>query len=446
MKTLFLCMAFCYISVATAQISKVDQLIKPYVETNNYSGSIFVSQNGKTIWSKAYGQMNKTYQLPNTVETKFYIASVSMIFTSAAIIKLTEEKKLSLDDPVSKYIPQLKNADRLTLHHLMSQRSGIPPIGQNKKVNYDSITKFGHSLEQLIAYFKDDELLFEPNSKYNHGRSDYILLAYIIEKVTGRSFGDYLKETIFDPLKMTNTGHSKGEKNIVLNLAAGYAPIGRYDVENADPIDWTSKTGHGSIYSTAEDLGKFANAILHNQLLTKESWDKIFTDYGNQVGYAWFIRPHLDKKRFQMNGRSPGFSSYIGIYPDDKLVVVMLSNNYIALPADLGREVAALALNKSATYTKLSLDKITATDASHIIGKYKFDDKFYVPNHLMDVRYKDGGLISDWGSFIPVNDGKRPFSKFILRDYWSALQFLQNSKGEVDTLIYDQHKGIRVKE
>lgn len=440
---LFTGLAFILWISAWAQTIEVDALIKPYVQTNNFSGSIWVSQNAKTIFSKAYGQMNRSYNLPNTIQTKFYLASVSMIFTSAAIMKLVEEKKLSLEDPLSKYLPDYKYGNRISLHNLMSQRSGIPPIGQNKKVDYDSITKFGHTCDKLIDYFKDDDLLFEPNSKYNHGRSDYILLAYIIEKVTGKSFGTYLKETIFDPLKMTNTGHSIGEKKIVPNLAVGYAPVGHYEVENAYQIDWTSKTGHGSIYSTAEDLNKFAIAILNNTFLSKESCQKIFTNYGDQVGYAWFIREHLDKKRFQMNGRSPGFSSYFAIYPDDKLVIVVLSNNYISLPPEIGKQVATLVFKKPITYTKLTMHKLSTTQAIRLTGKYKFDEKFYKPNFEMEISYKEGNLLASWGALIPIDNGKLNFNKFILRDYWSDIEFIENSKGEVEAMLYDGHKGIK---
>lgn len=428
-----------------AQVKDIDALITPYVQTNNFSGSVLVARDGKVVFSKAYGPMNRTHDVPNTTQTKFYLASVSMIFTSAAIMRLVDEKKVSLDDPLSKYLPEYKYGSHITLHHLMSQRSGIPSIEQSKKVNYDSITKFEHSAEKLIGYFKDDSLLFQPDKQYNHGKSDYILLAYIIEKVTGKAFGTYLKEILFNPLQMVNTGHSTGEKSIVTNLASGYAPQGHYDVENAYRIDWTSKTGHGSVYSTTEDLNKFANAILENRILSKESWQKTFSDYGDQVGYGWFIRDHLDKKRIQMNGRSPGFSSYFGIYPDDKLVVIVLSNNYISLPADLGKQLAALVFKKPYTKTDLSLANLSAEQTGRLIGKYRFDEKFYVPNAEMEVTFNNGKLSTTWGALIPVGDDKQLYSKFILRSYWSAVEFVENGKGQVEAMIYDGFKGVKIK-
>lgn len=418
----------------------------PYVQTNNYSGSVLVVQKGKVLFSKAYGQMNRSYNLPNTSQTKFFLASASMIFTSAAIMKLAEEKKLSLDDPVAKYFPNYKQGKRLTLHHLLSQRSGIPAIGENQKVDYDSITKFQHSPEQLIHYVEEDSLLFAPGSKYNHGRTDYIVLAAIIEKITGKLFGTYLKESIFNPLKMTNTGHSTGEKEIVSNLANGYSAVGHYEVENAYQINWTSKTGHGSIYSNTEDLYKFATAISENQFLSKESWQKIFIDYGDNVGYGWFIRDHLDRKRVQMNGRSPGFSSYFAIYPDDQLTVIVLSNNYISLPATLGLQLAALALKKPVTQTILTKKAIAPEQASQLVGKYQFGPDFYLKDFTMEVSYQNGNLSCSWGALIPVADATKPGTRFIQRTYWSDVEFTRNSAGEIDTMLVDGRKGIKIKD
>lgn len=426
------------------QEQNIDALITPYVKTNNFSGSVLIAKDGKTVFSKAYGSMNRSYKLPNTPQTKFYLASVSMIFTSTAIMKLVDENKLSLDDHLSKFLPTYKYGSIITLHHLLSQRSGIPAIGQNKKVDYDSITKFGHSTDQLVRYIHDDSLLFTPGTNYNHGRSDYIVLAYIIEKVTGKSFGDYLNESIFIPLHMTNTGHAPGEKAIINNVAAGYAPKGHYEVENAYQIDWSSKTGHGSVYSTTEDLNKFANAIINNKVLSKASWEKIISDHGDQVGYGWFIRDHLEKTRFQMNGRSPGFASYFAIYPNDKLTIIVLSNNYISLPPDLGKQLASLIFKKPYTKINLSVTNVNKDDAVRFIGKYKFDENFYVPNAEMEVSFSNGKISTSWGALIPVEEGKKKSSKFILRTYWSPVEFIINSAMKVESMMYDGFKAVKI--
>jgi CubicO group peptidase (beta-lactamase class C family) len=428
----------------TELIMRVDSIMNPLVLTNNYSGTVLVSKNGKTLLSKAYGKMSREYDLNNTPDTKFLLASASMIFTSAAIMKLHEKGKLVLQDPISKYFPDYRHGSKITIHDLLAQRSGIPAIGTGGKINYDSITKFEHTTDKLYSYFKDYELLYEPGAKYNHGRSDYILLASIIEKVSGQSFGQYLQQEIFAPLGMNNSGHFASDKQIIPNLAKGYAPKGLYEVESAYHLDWSSKTGHGSIYSTTHDLQKFAQAVLENKFLTPESWNKIFTDYGNsEVGYGWFVGKHLNRKRLQMNGRSPGYSSYLGIYPQDKLTVIVLSNNYISLPAEVGKSIGALALNEPFERSPITNKPVPASYAKKLTGTYKFDQNFYVPNFELVVNYENGNIITNWGGFIPLNKGGNNFKNFIARNYWSSISFIENENGEITQMMFDTHKGTK---
>jgi CubicO group peptidase (beta-lactamase class C family) len=434
-----------YSQINKGLISQVDSIIEPLVATNNYSGTVLISKNGQTLLSKAYGKMSREYNLDNDPDTKFLLASVSMVFTSAAIMKLNEDEKLLLSDPISKFIADYKHGKKITIRDLLTQRSGIPAIGAGGNVDYDSITKFEHDIEKLFSYFKDYELQFEPGANYNHGRSDYILLAYIIEKIAGKDFGHYLEEEIFTPLGMNNTGHYSNEKEIIRNLAKGYAPTGLYEVEAAYQIDWSSKTGHGSIYSTTEDLRKFSQAAIDHKLLTHESWNTIFTNHGDKVNYGWFISKHLSRDRFQMNGRAPGYSSYLGIYPEEKLAVIILSNNYVSLPAEIGKSIAALTLNEPFEGLNLTSKTVSAQFAEKLSGVYKFDENFYRPNYELEVRFENGHVVSDWGGLIPIDKGDANFKEYILRTYWSSINFIEDGKGEFTQMMYDDHRGIKMK-
>lgn len=441
-----LLIALCFVTAVTAQHdpeleAQIDGLVLPLLKTNNFSGTIMVSKNGSIIFAKPYGKMSREYDLDHTLDSKFFLASVSMIFTSAAIMKLHEDGKLSLDDTVSKFFNDYKNGDLITLGHMLAQRSGIPAIGSSGNVDYNRITKFAHSTEELIEYFKDDDLLFSPGEKYNHGRSEYILLAHIIEQVSGKSFGDYLKEELFTPLGMTNTGHYQNEKVIIQDLAKGYAPKDLFDVESAYQLDWSSKTGHASIYSTAGDLHKFAQAILNDIIISKSGWNKILSDHGNQVGYGWFIRPHLNRKRYQMNGRSPGFSSYFAIYPETGLIITVLSNTYIPLPAEIGMSIAAMVFDEPYEVLNTSTKKLEPEFAGKIVGTYQFDDAFYVPNYALKIEYSRGYLTSPWGDLIPVDNGNEEINDFILRTYWSTIHFMNDDKGAIGKMTFDGHVG-----
>ncbi|AMM52616.1 hypothetical protein TH61_17485 [Rufibacter sp. DG15C] len=430
---------------STALQARVDSLMMPLVQTNNYSGTVLISKDGKILFSKAYGPMSREYKLANTPDTKFFLASVSMPFTAVAIHKLQEAGKLSIKDPVSKFLPDYVYGSKLTVHDLLAQRSGIPAIGVNGKVDYDSLTKFDHSIEQLYTYFKNEELLFTPGTQYNHGRSDYILLAAIIEKVTGKGFGEYLKEAIFSPLGMQNTGHSSSEKEIIPNVAKGYAPTGLYEVESAYSISWSSKTGHASIYSTTTDLQKFTQAALDGKLLSPASWNALFTNYGDNVGYGWFVSKHLNRDRFQMNGRAPGYSAYAALYPKEKLSVIVLSNNYISLPADVGKSMAAIVFNEPFERLNLTTKPVPADYGQKLAGTYKFDKNFYRPDYELHLTYENGQLTSEWGGLIPIDKGDKHFKEFILRTYWSSITFVADERGQITKMLYDTHQGIKVK-
>ncbi len=434
-------------SICTAQnaiIAQIDELVQPYVTTNNYSGTLLVYKNGKILMSKAYGKMNRSYDLDNQLDSRFFLASVSMIFTSAAIMKLADEGKIQLEDPLSKYLPDYKHGNRITIHDMLAQRSGIPRPGHSGNIEYNEITRFSHSAEDLIDYFKDYDLLFEPGTQYKHERSDYIMLARIIEKVSGQSFGAFLREQIFIPLGMSHTAHVDSEVAIIQNVSKGYAIKGVFGFQNAPFLDWSSKTGHASIYSTSEDLLKFAQAILDNELLSRESWSQTLSNHGDNVGYGWFIRPQFNQTCYQMNGRSPGYSSYFGIYPESDLVVVMLSNMYVSLPRTIGEQIAGIALEKDIDPLRLINQKLNEPDVSELLGTYQFGPDFYNPNGKASFNLIKGELIGDWGGLIPVDDGSRKFRKFIYRTFWSDIEFLENEKGEVTSMRFDEYIGVKV--
>lgn len=444
--SLFLVLNLCFCGRAQQSqfAAEADQLILPLVETNNYSGSLLISHKGKRILARSYGKMSREFDREAQLDSKFFLASVSMIFTSAAVMKLVERGQISLEDKLSQYFPEYKHAEKMSIHHLLAQRSGIPAIGAEANVDYDSMTKFIHTPAQLYAYFQDYDLLYSPGERYNHGRSEYILLALLIERISGKSFGSFLQDEIFRPLGMENSGHFEGEQQIISSLSTGYAAKDLYEVEKAYQIDWSSKTGHASIYSTVEDLQLFAEAILDNRLLTAASWEKVLQNHGQNVGYGWFIRDHLNRKRFQMNGRSPGFSSYLAIYPDEKLIVVVLSNNYISLPYDIGQNLAALVLKEATESLNLSTKAIDKEQLKQLVGYYQFSEDFYRPNFKLNVREQDGKLYTDWGALVPIDEGSTAFQKFILRTYWSSIEFIRNKEGEFVKMKFDRFEGEKV--
>jgi len=428
---------------------KIEELIIPLVKSNNYSGSVIIQKKGKNIFKKSYGLRNREKGIKNTAQTKFFLASVSAMFTATGIMKLVDEGKISLDDKLSKFLPGFKNGDKMTIHYLLTERSGIPRIGSQGKVNYSQLTESAQTIDELIGYLKDLDLVFEPGAKYQHTRSSYILLAKIIEKVSGKPFGEYLKQKIFTPLGMKNTGHYayKTKYGDVPNLAKGYVQAGVTDLDLAQQIHWSSKTGHASIFSTAEDLNKFANAALNKKFLSADSWKKTLTSqHGDSVGYGWFISPQGKHKRFHMSGGSPGFSSFIAVYPDEELIIIMLSNINIHVPYFTVPSFASIIFNEP--YKKLNL--ITPPDVDKklvekFLGSFQFGEDFYRRNGTVKITSKGTRLFSDGAPLIPIDEGTGKIRKFINRRYWSTLEFVNGDDGKVIELKFDSFSGKKIK-
>src|SRR6267378_5020585 len=168
--------------------AEVDAFVQPYMEGNNFSGSILIARQGKVLISKGYGMADYELSVPNTPQTRFHLASLTKSFTAAAIMILQEQGKLSVEDPLKKFVPDYPNGDKITIHHLLTHRSGIPNVNNFPEYGSKSLSRM--SLDEIIRMFKDKPLEFEPGARYRYSNSNYNLLAFIIEKTSGKSYGD----------------------------------------------------------------------------------------------------------------------------------------------------------------------------------------------------------------------------------------------------------------
>jgi CubicO group peptidase (beta-lactamase class C family) len=216
----------------------VDGYLHPYIASNNFQGAVLIAQKGKVLLKKAYGLANYELNVSNTRETRFHIASVSKPFTTAAILLLQERGLLKTSDTLAKFIPDYPNGDKITLIHLLSHTSGIPNI--NSFPDYDEFAKTRHTVAELVAKFKDRPLEFAPGERYQYSNSNFNLLAYVIEKVSGESYGGYLQKNIFTPLDMSATGHDGDASMLISNRASGYQPVGLNTHVIARFLDWSN--------------------------------------------------------------------------------------------------------------------------------------------------------------------------------------------------------------
>src|SRR5690242_12391676 len=202
---------------------RIDHRVREYFDAGLFNGVVLVARGNQIVYQKAFGLADRTFNIPNTLDTKFHIASLSKPITAAAVLLLADRGKLRLEDPVSKFVPDFPNGDRITIENLLTHTSGI---GEPSDADYDRWSRFPQTPASLLESVKKDPPHGQPKGEYFYTASNYNLLAFIIEKVSGRNYGDFLEENIFRPAGMSDTAHRGDDTAIVPRLAPGYMPVG----------------------------------------------------------------------------------------------------------------------------------------------------------------------------------------------------------------------------
>ena len=415
----------------------LDEFIGTYSASNNFYGTVYLAKEGKVLYEKSFGKASIETNTNNENKTVYHLASVSKPITAAAILLLEQHGKLSTTDLLSKYISDFKDGNKITVHHLLTHTSGILNI--NNLHDYDQWSLVPQSLDSIIKIFKYSPLQFEPGAKYAYSNSNYNVLAYIIEKISGQPYGEFLRQNIFDVLDMQNTRHHGNAQSVILDAATGYAPLGLSELERAPFLNWSIKTGNGSLYSTVEDLAKFERALYAEVPLSKSSREKMFTPNLSDVGYGWFIRPFLGHDRQYMTGRSPGFSTYFSRFPKDGVCIIVLSNLYIPSTTEIGTGVASILFGEPVAARQFKDDPLSANVARPFVGKYQMGDDFFRPGFKLEITYKEGRLSCSFGDLIHDTQ-----DEFIQRNFWSVIQFERDSGGKVTGLRFDNLKGVKI--
>ena len=418
--------------------SRVDAYLAPYLETANFSGSVLIARKGEILLAKGYGLANREEKMANGPRTAYYLASASRIFTSAAILLLAQEGRLSIQDPLSKHLPEWPCGDEITIHHLLTLSAGLPNI--NTLRGYGMWSQSIQTPASLCEKFRDLPLEFEPGAKSVHSNSNYNVLALLIEKLSGRSYGDFLQEKLFRPLGMERTAHDDDSKRPVAHRAQGYRPVGHAGLRPDAFLQWSVKTGNGSIYSTVEDLYRFDRMLAAKSLLSETSVAQTFTEHFPSHGYGWFVLNDGDAPRqVTIGGRSPGFGSSWRRAVDADVTVIVLGNLYNGVPTTISRELLAMAMGRKVTPCPLRADPPDPSVLAAVVGAYQFGADFYRANARLTFYQQDGHLFQRGSWIIPAGE-----LTFVHRTYWSTLTFQRDESGKINRLKYDDFIGTRV--
>jgi CubicO group peptidase (beta-lactamase class C family) len=343
---------------------KIDALISTYAEYGKFNGAVLVAEGGEIIYKKGWGLANVEEKIPNKPDTKFRLGSVTKQFTATLIVQLVSENKLKLDVPISTYLPDYpkKTGDIITIHHLLTHTSGIPDFTSFS--NYGAIQDSSFTPAELVKLFADSMLEFTPGEKFQYSNSGYILLGYIIEKVTGKVYEEVLQSKILTPLKMTHTGVDHNSTGIK-NKASGYNRVGN-TFQNARYIDMSVPYAAGAIYSTVEDMYQWDQALYTEKLLPKKYLDLMFESYiaafgSGYYGYGWEIsKMPVGSTSDQIqtinhSGVINGFNSMITRIPSNKSLIVLLNNTGTAPLREMSIAINGILYGKPYKLPKKSI-------------------------------------------------------------------------------------------
>lgn len=437
--------------------SKVDECINAYMKMKKFSGSVLIAKNGEILVKKGYGMANYEHDVLNTPHTKFRIGSITKQFTAMAIMQLQEKGLLKVSDPIKKYINDYPHGDKITIHHLLTHTSGIPTV--DKFPAFMESEMLPWTVEKTIELIKNEPLEFAPGDKFRYNNSGYILLGYIIEKVTGKSYPEFIKENIFQILNMKNSGYDNHDL-VLKNRASGYN-LSNDGLINGKYVVINNHYAAGALYSTIEDLYTWDRALYTEKLVGKSSLEKMFTPFKKNYGYGVYIDELFQRKRISHTGTNKGFKAQISRFPDDDACIIALSNIYFPDINKISRALTAILfgeeyeLPKEYKRKKVKIDPKIYDD---YIGKYnpgnRVSPNFFIavirengrilnqitPDIFIEVRKEDGRLfIIRSGS---QSTGRRKFeifpeseTKFFPKIVDEQISFVRDEKGNVTELI-----------
>jgi CubicO group peptidase (beta-lactamase class C family) len=434
------------VSYGQAKVDKLDKLISVYAEYGKFNGSILVAEKGKVIYKKGVGLADMEWNVPNQPDTKFRLGSITKQFTSMLIMQLVEQGKLKLDVPISTYLPDYpkKNGEIITIHHLLTHSSGIPNVTSFPGF-FKNISRNSYSSLQLVNLFADSTLQFKPGERNAYSNSGYMVLGYIIEKVTGKSYEQVLQENIFTPLNMKNTGYDHSGP-LLKNRARGYEKNGRLYI-NANFIDMSVPYAAGALYSTVEDLYLWNQALYGNQLLRKENMDLLFIKHipagGGYYGYGWDIYEMPlgnTAERIETIGHGggiDGFNTQLTRMPSDKSFIVLLNNTGRAPLDEMTQAIAAILYDKSYDLPKRSvayslgnrIEKDGVPAALEYYKGIKDSTGYYLNEKEMNMtgyQFLQQGKVKETVAIFKLNTQAFPQSSNVYDSYGEALMALGN--------------------
>lgn len=415
---------------AQNQIKEIDSLLKTYTKLNQFNGNLMVIKNGETIY-KATHQINNPSSDKLNEKTIFPIASLSKSFTALVILKLQEEQKLSIEDQLSKYLPDYPNGEKILIKHLLSHGSGIYELLRKPKYIEAYSHNYNVTPDELLAYFKNEPLDFNPGEDFSYSNSGYVVLGVIIEKITQLSYEEAIKKYILKPLRMKHTGYNysnfKGKKT------KGYEYLSQTRKKDVKLWNGTNLYATGGLYSNLEDLRKFYLGLINNKIITQKSFDEATTVQNKQYGWGWFIDTIGGDKIINHGGNMEGFTSHFMLNTEKDIAIIALNNITSNSLERISNTIYKIITDKPYSFPKPKMEVFPNENTlKTYVGTYDISE-----DYIVSIKLIQGNLYFLINKEKELKLSAESESKFFIQDENILIEFIkeENNKQKIKIKI-----------
>src|SRR5215217_7140689 len=350
-------------ALAQDHAAKIQEVLALAHKYRQFNGAALVAENGKVVYKGAFGMANMEWNIPNTPDTKFRLGSITKQFTATVILQLAEQGKIKLDGKLSDYLPEYRKdvGNKVTIHHLLTHTSGIPSYTSQPGF-LENVSRNPYQVDEFVKKYASGDLEFEPGAKFSYNNSGYFLLGAIIERVTGKPYEQVVKENIFDPAGMKNSGYDRYD-TIIPKRASGYSNT-RDGYRNAPYLDMSIPYAAGSLYSTVEDMYLWDQALYTDKVLSAPSMALMYKPFLQNYAYGWVVTNASFKQNHQPvpvithGGGINGFTTTIVRFPKEKNLIVMLDNTGSGYLDRLSDSIAKIVYNQPYESPKISIESV----------------------------------------------------------------------------------------
>lgn len=420
--------------------AEIDRYLTARTQLGRFNGAVLVAKDGRVIFRKGYGFADIEKRVPYTPEARHEVASITKMFTSMAALQLRDKGKLKLEDPICNYLNDCPEAWRpVTIQQLMRHTSGIPDYEDKLELFSPKHVEFmvrPDATDVIYANAKKLPLDFKPGEKFHYSNTAYIVLAHVIEKVSGKSFNKFVEKNILKPAGMKDSGMFAASKPPE-NFAAGYSSeslgwekilpgvsLTGGHLKKVPQISLQAPAGDAALYSTVDDLYKWSLIMDGGgKLVSVKTAQEIFTPGLEGYGYGWFIDKSFERTRLSHTGGLPGYASDLTKFPEEKLTIVIFSNIDNVRTSRVKRDITAMVLGKLWDMpVSGNVATLTPEQFAKLLGNYKMSDgatlrifKDPEPNSLLAAHIPDrymAGLIpmSATEFYMPLTEGRAIFT------------------------------------